>query len=303
MRNFLVSVSACLLAAPALAGLYGNDFEVDTTASWTLNGGPSDEAADFFFDYSTVGIPAAPGGGGTRGMKLQANLANGIFGGMSVSPTGQNFSGDYTLSFCLWSNFNGPFPAGGSGSTNLSTYGVGTAGTTVQWPGGVQDSVWFGATGDGGSSSDYRAYSSAAGTSYPSGNPVYAATSTNNSNAYYSSFGGVSAPAAQLGLYPQQTGITNIGSGGMEWHQVEIAKLGNFITWEIDGLLMATIDTNTVTLAGGNIFFGHSDINAASSTDVNDAALLFTLIDNVTVTPEPSTLALLALGGLLIRRR
>ena len=110
-------------------------------------------------------------------------------------------------------------------------------------------------------------------------------------------------PAAQLGLYPQQTGVTAIGSAGMEWHQVEINKAGNFITWEIDGLLIATIDTTTVTLAGGNIFFGHSDINATSSTDVNDVNLLFTLIDNVSVTPEPSTLALLALGGLLIRRR
>ena len=56
-----------------------------------------DAAADFFFDYSSVGIPAAPNGAGTRGLKLQANLTNGIFSGMSVSPTGQNFTGDYRL--------------------------------------------------------------------------------------------------------------------------------------------------------------------------------------------------------------
>lgn len=303
MRSLIASLSVCLLATSAFAGLYSNDFEVDTSADWTLNNGPSDAAADYFFDYSSVGIPAAPSGAGTRGMKLQSNLANGVFGGMSVSPNGQNFSGDYTLSFDWWANFNGPFPGGGSGSTNLSTYGIGTAGTSVQWPGGVQDSVWFGATGDGGSAADYRAYSTAAGTSYPSGNPVYAATSTNNSNAYFASLGANSAPAAQLALYPQQTGVTAVGAAGMEWHQVEIIKSGNFITWEIDNLLIATIDTNTVTLAGGNIFFGHSDINATSSTDVNDVNLLFTLIDNVSVTPEPSSLVLLALGGLLIRRR
>lgn len=293
-------------AAVSASPLYSENFEVDPTANWTVNGGPSDEAADFFFDYGSVGIPSAPNSGGTtRGMKLQANLASGIFGGFSVSPTGQNFSGDYTVRFDWWANFNGPFPGGGSGSTNLSTYGIGTSGTVAQWPGGVQDSVWFAATGDGGSSADYRAYSTAAPTSYGDGNPVYAFTTRNNSNAYFAALGNVPAPVAQLTLFPQQTGNTAVGSAGMTWHDVEITKLGNAITWKLDGLLMATIDTNTVTLGGGNIFFGHSDINAGSSTDPNAPALLFTLIDNVRVevVPEPTSLSLLALGTLALRRR
>jgi hypothetical protein len=297
-----------LLAAPgpALAGpgLYSQDFEVDSTASWTLNGGPADDSADFFFDYSTqAGIPAAPSGPGTRGMKLQANLQAGIFGGMSVSPNGLNLAGDYVLDFDWWANFNGPFPAGGSGSTNLSTFGIGTSGTEVQWPGGVQNSVWFAATGDGNSTSDWRAYSSAAPTSYPDGSPVYPFTTRNSSNAYFASFGANAAPAAQLALFPQQTGLTGVGSAGMEWHRVRITKSGTTAVWEVDGTLMATIDLTTVTMAGGNILFGHSDTNATSSTDPNDAALLFTLIDNGRVTPEPGSLALLALGGLMALRR
>lgn len=299
-----MAIVGLMLAAPALGlPLYTQDFDVDSTASWTLNNGPSDAAADFYFDYSTVGIPAAPSGAGTRGMKLQANLANGIFGGMSVSPTGQNFTGDYVVTFDWWANFNGPFPGGGSGSTNLSTYGVGTAGTSAQWPGGVQDSVWFGATGDGGSSVDWRAYSTAAPTGYTVASGVYPFASQNNTDVYFAGFGGNAAPAAQLALYPQQTGTTNVGSSGMEWHQVELAKIGSTLTWKIGGLLMATIDLNTVTLGGGNILFGHSDINATSSTDVNDVNLLFTLIDNINVVPEPASLVLLALGGLLLARR
>ena len=309
-RLIIISVLAIAVAAgSASASLYSENFEVDPTANWTVNKGPAttDEAHNFFFDYSTVGIPAAPSGAGTRGMKLQANLSSGVFGGMSVSPTGQSFAGDYSVRFDLWSSFNGPFPVGGSGSTNLSTYGIGTAGTSPQWPGGVQDSVWFANTADGNSSSDWRAYSTAAQTSYPDVSPVYAAGphagNRNNSDPYYAGFGNVAAPAAQTALFPQQTGSTLAGSGGMEWHQVVIDKSGTTVTWTVDSLLIATIDLTTVTLSGGDIFFGHSDTTATSSTDVNDAALLFTLIDNIEVVPEPATAVLLAAGGLLILRR
>src|SRR5687767_13078920 len=128
----LTLIIALLFASPAAAQLYSQNFEIDDSTNWTLNGGPSDEAADFFFNYASVGIPLAPYSAPSatpRGIKLQANQTNGIFGGMSVSPTGQNFTGDYTVSFDWWGNFNGPFPLGGSGSTQLSTYGVGTSGT------------------------------------------------------------------------------------------------------------------------------------------------------------------------------
>lgn len=311
MRIGVVTVfTAALVCAPGLAfaALFSEDFEVDPTASWTVNNGPGDEAHSFFFDYSTVGIPSAPGGPGTRGMKLQANLTDGIFSGMSVSPIGQNFTGNYTVRFDLWSNFNGPFPNGGSGSTNLSTYGVMTAGTGVQWP-GVADGVWFASTGDGASSADWRVYSPDAVACYPDGDPVYAAPSRNASDPYYAGFGGVAAPAAQLALFPQQTGTTGVGSCGMAWHQVIITVNNNTVLWRVDGLLLATIDTSGMTLGGGNIFFGHSDINASSSTDPNAPALLFTLIDNIRVEtrpiPEPATLTLLGLAALplLIRRR
>jgi hypothetical protein len=279
-------VAAC--ARPAASQVYHQNFEINSTATWTVNGGPSDEMANFFFDYSTVGIPPAPSAIGTRGMKLQANLFSGIFGGFSVSPTNLFATGDFVMRFDWWANFNGPFPLGGSGSANLSTFGVGTAGTVAQWPGaGAQlDSVMFGAVGDGNSSSDWRAYSTAAITSYPSGSPIYAAAgagNTNNTHPHYAIFGGVAAPAAQLALFPQQSGITHIGAAGMQWHHVRIRKGDGLITWTVDGLRIATIDLNTVTLGGSRVFFGHSDTNATSSTDPNDAALLFTLIDNIRV--------------------
>jgi hypothetical protein len=303
-HNLLAAALLAIALAPStgLAQFFFENFEIDPSANWTLNNGPSDAAANFFFDYSTVGIPKSPSSAladGTRGLKLQANLSNGIFSGMSVSPTGKSFTGNYKLRFDWWANFNGPFPAGGSGSTNLSTFGVGTSGTTPQWPGGVQDSVWFAATGDGGSTADWRAYSTAAGTSYPDGSPVYEFATRNHSNLFFTGFGGHAAPAAQLALFPQQSGSTFIGTAGMAWHDVVIEMSHDFevVTWRVDGVLMATIDLNTVTLGGSNVFFGHSDINATSSTDVNDGNLLFTLIDNIRVVPEPSGLVLWAVAA------
>ena len=273
--------------------LYASDFETDASANWTVNKGPAtvDEAHNFYFDYSTVGIPAAPNSaGGTHGLKLQANQSSNVFGGMSVSPTGESFTGDYRLEFDWWSNFNGPAPGGGSGSTQLSTFGIGTSGTTPQWPGGVQDSIWFAGTGDGNSASDWRAYSPAASTSYVPASGVYAAgTATspdarNSSHPYYATFGGISPPAAQAAIYPQQTGATLIGSAAFAWHRVEIEKLGDYVTWTLDGKLVATVPAAQDTVStGDNIFFGQSDTNTTSSNDVNDTALLFTLIDNVQV--------------------
>jgi hypothetical protein len=312
-KRTLSGLAGIILASPIVgfaAIPYNENFDADATANWTVNAGPSDHAADFFFDYSTVGIPSAPNSGGTtRGLKLQANQTNGIFSGFSTSPTGQSFTGDYEVRFDWWSNFNGPFPAGGSGSTQMTTFGIATSGTTVQWPGGTQDSVWFAGTGDGNSSVDWRAYSSAAPTGYTPPSGVFAAgTGTspdarNHNHPYYASFGDNVAPAAQLALFPQQTGNTLVGSAAMEWHQVVIAKTGDIATWTVDGTLIATIDLTTVTLGGSNIFFGHSDINATSSTDPNDASLLFSLIDNVSVVPEPVSAGLLGLVGAIAASR
>jgi hypothetical protein len=316
-KNILSSL--VLTAALAQAGkdasaqsLFSANFETDTTANWTVNKATADNFADFFFDYSTVGIPAAPHSvaGTTRGLKLQANPSAGVFSGLSVSPTGQHFTGSYTVRFDLWMNYNGPLPAGGNGSTQVTSYGLGTGGTTAQWAGGTQDSVWFGATGDGGSSVDYRAYSPA----YPTGavptNGVFTAgTSTspdarNNTHPYYAQFGGATAPAAQLTLFPEQTGATGAGAAGMAWRDVVITKEGSVVKWWIDGLSLAGVDISGLSLMD-NIFFGQFDINATSSSGVD--AMIFGLIDNVQVTavPEPSAiaLALLGIGSFLVLRR
>src|SRR3954451_10971929 len=295
------------------ATLYSQDFNVNDAANWTVlpstGANTTDVVTDFFYDYSAIGVPAAPNGTGTRGLKMTANNTAAVFGGVTVSPTGQSFSGDYSLSFDMWQNYAGPLGPGGSGTTQFTQYGIGTAGTSSQWIGSAsKDSVSFGTTLDGGSATDYRAYSSAANTSYPSGNAVYQAPggAINNSAAYYAIYTPQSAPAAQVTSFPGQTGSTDPGETAFKWRRVTIDVNGGFAYWSIDGLPLAKVDLSTVTLGGSNILLGMSDTNATSSTDPNRVALNVTLIDNILVdVPEPSTIVLClfgAIGGLFMRR-
>jgi hypothetical protein len=306
---------AALLALPAISSaalLYSEDFEANPTANWTVNkSNATGSSANFFFDYNTVGIPASPGSGtGTRAIRLDANVTpTNVLSGISVSPIGQSFTGDYRLTAQVWLNFIGPAPTGGSGSTEAGGLGIGTNGATPQWSGGVQNSVHFSTTLDGNSSVDWRAYSTAAGTGYlPASGVFFAGTgaspdSRNNSHPYYAGFGNVLVPAAQTTLFPSQTGSTLVGSAGFTWQEMVVEKSGNFITWTVAGLPIAKVDASTVTLSGTNILFNFFDTNATSSTDTT--GMNFALFDNIKVEsiPEPTSLSLLALTSLAALRR
>jgi hypothetical protein len=129
---------------------------------------------------------------------------------------------------------------------------------------------------------------------------------------YKETFGlGAAAPAAQVTLFPQQTGTTQPGSPSFAWHAVEISKVGNLVSWMVDGKQLITLDltnykSSVGALGGNNIMFGHADINAGASNDPLRFDLLFTLIDNVKVStipagsgsavPEPGTIAMLLIG-------
>ena len=103
MKTFAPFQAALTMAAGAFLAttivnaqslVYSDDFETDNTFNWLVNLGFGDNVADFYYDYSSVGIAAAPHstGGGTRGLKLQANVnpatQDGLLAGygLSVSP-------------------------------------------------------------------------------------------------------------------------------------------------------------------------------------------------------------------------
>lgn len=292
--------------------LFSDNFDSGTSGgNWTVNRSDVDSVANFSFNYASLGIPSAPhsAGGSTIGLGFLVNQSAGVFQGISASPTGGSFLGDYQMRFDMWLNFVGPAPAGGSGSTQLGSFGVGTSGTSAQWAGG-STSIMFAVTLDGNSSQDYRVYTNNVHVSPLTG--VYAAGSTtspdsrNAADPYYAQFGGKTAPSDQVTLFPNQTGTTGAGVAAWAWHDVEIDRVGDLVTWSIDGLRIATVSTNG-TQFGDNVFLGMFDSNAGSSTDANDF-LNTAIFDNLTVTavPEPSTYVLGCLGAVclfLFRRR
>ena len=328
-RLFLMQAVAILLAVPSVSkavDLYTENFDVDHTANWSVFSGPTDftdtdfsdgdqssNQANFFFDYSTVGIPSAPNsaGGSTRGLKIMANQDGDLDGitppltGISVSPTGQSFTGDYKVTFDWWTNFAGPAPTGSTGTTQLSTMGVMSTNTVANYAGSA-DGVFFASTLDGGSSADFRIYSPERAISYqipalnggPAdqddlGQPIdghanHLAASRNNTAALYqTALPAGTPPAAQEALYPQQTGTAQAGSPSFAWRTVEITKVGKIITWKVNGTELIKLDTtnykSTAPPLGGNILFGHADINAGASGDPLRFDLIFSLFDNIQV--------------------
>lgn len=272
--------------------VFSDNFDTDTSAQWRVNEAHVDNnRATFNFDYSTVGIPVAPNttGATTRGLKLEANVGAPTFTGLSVSPVGEGFEGDYRLSFDMWINYNGPLAAGGTGSTMSFSAGVGTSGEVAQFPGSSVEGVMFSVTGDGGSGSDWRAYT-ATGAPLANTSGVYAAgtgsTALNNTDPYYAPFGRAEAPEAQLAIFPDQTEAVSPGAPGMAWHEVSIEKRGSNISWFVDNLRIATVPLGDKEIST-NIFVGFFDIN---TTQTGNQDLSFGLVDNLRVeTLEPST--------------
>jgi hypothetical protein len=279
---------------PPGAVLFSDDFNGSNSSNlWRLNlADPSTDFVEFNWDYGTVGIPVAPGTtDGTRlGLRFRCGNTVLQIDGLSVSPVNGNFNGDYRLKFDMWINYNGPMPDGGPGSTQHFDAGVGTTGDRVVWVNNPSaDGVWFSTTGDGAGFDDRGDYNAligptllnddsgsyAAGTGVPNGDIREAA------NPFYALWGGHAAPAAQLALFPNQTGVAFIGNAGMAWHTVVITKSTNVVVWAIDGIVICTVTNDPVNLST-NVFVGYQDLFASGSlSDVPEMS--FGLVDNLKV--------------------
>ena len=185
LKGAVISALALVVRPATGQTLYSENFD-GAVGPWNINYGAdvnvqANEIPNFSFDYTTIGIPAAPSqvGGSTKGMRLNARLSKTPVvdpaSGVSVSPTGQGFNGNYSLTFDLWSNVLGAGVGGaaderyegiwegGSGSTIFSNYGILSNGTganhaTADLAGGNVEALFFSNSGEGQTNYDYRVY-------------------------------------------------------------------------------------------------------------------------------------------------
>jgi hypothetical protein len=79
--------------------------------------------------------------------------------------------------------------------------------------------------------------------------------------------------------------------------KVRIQSVGSTINWYLNGALVNSYDNSGGFYTAGNIFLGATDpfnsVNAAGGT----------IVDNIVVVPEPTTVMLCAIGVLALASR
>lgn len=282
------------------AALFSDDFDVDSSADWNIIRSSPDTSVTFMFDYSTIGVPPAPNGGGsTLGLRMAANMdMPKSLEAVTLSPVSQEFTGSYVLKFDMWINANGPFPGGGTGSTESLTTGIGHDDVTLNQYDASGSGCWFAVTGEGGNYRDYQAFRDSQEQWAESGQ-FFAGTSSvdggahNSWDPYYADFGEILVEAAvpeQTVLHPLQTGPTLVGTAGFAWHEITITVDGENekVLWEISGLPIVELDLNIGSVfpsLSGNISIGYMDTYDSIS---DNPEVSFGLIDNLVVLLHPS---------------
>jgi hypothetical protein len=287
----IFSVSALILSAPVASASTIFSSDLDDGVGWGIveNG---DTSSQFGFDYSALGIPSAPNGTGTTGLRLAANISADAPGGGSgiAAHPGISVSGQYTVQFDFWLNYhiNGSTEDGGGSVGFNPGNGVPLGGTSLI------------VNTDGDSGSDYRLFNGGTSLSLASG--MYSITSLNNSDpsnlALQTAFPSQTAPAEQ------GTGYTNqAGSFAFAWHTmlIDVDSAAQTASFSIDGFHFGTVTGGDYT---GDVALIYQDPFGSVS---GNADLGFGVFDNLVVEqiPEPSTAILITLSAGLIglRRR
>jgi hypothetical protein len=316
MRRIHCAALACAaLFAPcqSYAALFTDNF--NSAASSANYSSVSSDATSSFptygYDYSVMGIPSAPNSGdsSTLGLRLDANFSAPNAAEAITIHTLASYSGDYEVQFDAWINVNGPFPDGGSGSTNYLTAGVGSNGTTNNHVNNTGSGGWTAVNGENGSGIDYRllkdgVLQGVATAQYAAG---VGANARNGLDPYYSQFGNFNisnypVQGANNGGPAQQNGTSFAGSFGMAWHRVKLTVDADGGTagaasmkWTVDNLVIGTLDAgaNGAFSAAGKVALGYSD-PTSNGSDLPTHS--FVLVDNLQIVPEPTAFVLCAIS-------
>ena len=134
------------------------------------------------------------------------------------------------------------------------------------------DGLWFAVDGEGGATSDYRAYlgngpAPPAQLSFASGGVAASgAASDDGGDSFFHA------------LFPSP-GYETSGAPGKHWVQAEISQIGNLITWQLNGVVVAQ-RTNTSSYTNGTVMIGYMD---PFPSIANPGADNFVIFDNVRV--------------------
>lgn len=269
--------------------LFSDDFDTNSATNWNIfwgaaNGVP-DYDVDFAFDYGVIPytfngvtalIPPAPNSrnGSTRGVRLAVNSdTTATNAAVNLYPQNFSASGNFALKFDLWINY--PGNAGGvgtgvAGSTQHAQFGINHLGTNVNWAATtatVSDGLWFAVDGEGGTSTDYRAYR---------GN--LNGTQTDLTGSGGGLVGADNGLAVYQNLFPA-TRFETAGAPGKNWVEVELRHTNNIVLWLMDGTIIAQRTNNTI-FTNGNIMLGLMDVFPSIAMPARDSFVLF---DNVRV--------------------
>ncbi len=275
--------------------VYQTDFGSDQSSNFTVSQMVAgDNSINFQYDYSTfsqqgglfpTSIPQSPGSTGTdtKAMRVATNLNNGVVN--AITATMNNIPGqtNMRITFDAWINYNGG-SGGGTGSTEYMTFGA-SANPSLRAMGasdylaGVNQSfsgLFFGISGEGGSSQDYRYYD---------GNGTGGATGNNGARANF--LGSAKLNSSDFTSVFMSGEYETAGAPGKAWNRWEIVILNGKIRLTVtkpNGLQILLCDwftpNSNATMSGLLPHFGTMDLNASSANPGSDN---FVLYDNIKV--------------------
>lgn len=269
---------------PAETVLFADNFNVDSSANWTLRfsdtNSPAveDYTASFAFDYSGQGIPPAPHStGDTLGLLMTVNKSDGsaIAAGLNAYPNGQSFSGNYALRCDMFIMQNAS-----AGTTEYAMFGINHSGNATNWfrnsgtgvPSGLAtyDGVWAYVEADGAALGDYVLNTGPA-TGALNGPTVLSSRSASTLTGVFhqppwTSGSGAGAPG------------NAVGSLTPSWCEVEMSQINKIVTVKLNNTVIMTT-TNSTAYTGGNVMVGYND----AYDSIGSGGGGFVVFDNVRV--------------------
>ncbi|MCB9850349.1 MAG: PEP-CTERM sorting domain-containing protein [Phycisphaerales bacterium] len=297
MKKIAAGLCVALLASTASATIITDNFEVDSSANYTIRDdsnspsgdGTADSTATFAYDYVAAGIPLAPRStvGDVGGLRMTANDTAGQADHITAFHN-TALSDPTSTKRLLVDIYMGV--TGTSGTTELAHVGIGADGTDFNsiFTPIAGDGHFLAMTGEGGSSSDFR--------HFVEGTPVNSGDSSYLNNLHTTNATGDTYQE----IFP--SGSWDFpGSPGNGWVTLEIFAAAGAVRYSLDsGSGMVPIIITPLQDDLGLVSLGYTDPFTSVAAPFQS---MFVIYDNLEVTPEPASLSLLAFGAIAVMRR